>query len=33
MSKKIIELEKTFKKADISADVRADLMKETSLLL
>jgi len=33
MSKKIIKLKKIFKKADISANARADLMKETSLLL
>ena len=33
MSKKIIKLEKTFKKANIFADARADLIKETSLLL
>jgi SNF2 family DNA or RNA helicase len=32
-SKKVIELGKTFKKADISADARADLVKGTSLLL
>jgi hypothetical protein len=33
MSKKVIKLGKIFKKSDISADVRANLVKGTSLLL